>query len=246
MSEGFAVVPNWVVDEDTISGPTMLVYLVLSRHVDKDGVCFPSQATIAKKAGISESTVKRALSELRDLGLVEVSVEITDTGRRNTYLLHSSKRGSGHSDPTHQVPVTQEQDPVEQKDYAPTSSPAQPEQLQSTGTSADSPSARRSSRPLVAQWCEARNHHVKHLTTRDVSRFAGAAVSLCKELRTEYGSLAQVPDSAWQRALDTARHWGFYGRFNLVSAYYGSGDHQPALPPSGNYRIYEDGSISTW
>lgn len=52
-----------------------LVLLVLAEaardHGDGTQQAWPSQATIADRAGYSEQSVRRALSELQDLGLIE-------------------------------------------------------------------------------------------------------------------------------------------------------------------------------
>ncbi|NLE38404.1 MAG: helix-turn-helix domain-containing protein, partial [Pirellulaceae bacterium] len=51
-------------------GRAVSVYLVLARHADIDGQCFPSHATIATAAGISERSVRDHLAILNCAGLV--------------------------------------------------------------------------------------------------------------------------------------------------------------------------------
>lgn len=51
----------------------LLVYLVLCKHANKvDDTCFPAIPTIAKLARCSESSVKRALQTLQEVGLISV------------------------------------------------------------------------------------------------------------------------------------------------------------------------------
>lgn len=71
---GYAAVPNWLVDDEETHAHDKLVYMVLARHVGRKGLAFPSVETIAKKAGISESSVKRASARLIERGLVQVIV----------------------------------------------------------------------------------------------------------------------------------------------------------------------------
>ncbi|MWV50092.1 hypothetical protein GRS96_12515 [Rathayibacter sp. VKM Ac-2803] len=68
---GFAQIPRWLQQDSSIPGYTKLVYLALSSRVDKYGTAFPSHATIAAEASCSIASVKRALVELREIGVVE-------------------------------------------------------------------------------------------------------------------------------------------------------------------------------
>jgi DNA-binding MarR family transcriptional regulator len=85
--QGWAAVPNWLIRDPSIDVTTKVVYLVLSSRVDRDSVCWPSQVTLAGEAGVSVPTVKRHLARLRGLGLVQVEVKVTATGRHNVYRL---------------------------------------------------------------------------------------------------------------------------------------------------------------
>lgn len=49
------------------------VYVVLVRHLNGDDECWPSTATIAKKLGISQRTVVKAIQTLKDEGLIEIT-----------------------------------------------------------------------------------------------------------------------------------------------------------------------------
>ena len=49
----------------------LAVYLCLVRHADGNGICYPSFGTIAKKCGVSRSTVVRTINKLIELGLIK-------------------------------------------------------------------------------------------------------------------------------------------------------------------------------
>lgn len=87
-SEGFAVVPNWIARDGSISPAAKAVYLNLSSRTGREGTCWPSQSTIGSETGYAVRRVKQAVKELITLGVLEVEVERTRVGRRNRYLLH--------------------------------------------------------------------------------------------------------------------------------------------------------------
>lgn len=87
MPEGFAVVPNWLARDPSISPVAKVVYLVLSSRTNRRGVCWPSQKSIASDSGYSVARVKVAITELRRLGVIQVVVSKGPTGRRNSYRL---------------------------------------------------------------------------------------------------------------------------------------------------------------
>ena len=66
-------VPKVLVDHWAARLPAraVVVYLILCRHADPDGQCYPGQARIAELAGISARNVRRALEALKTAGLVE-------------------------------------------------------------------------------------------------------------------------------------------------------------------------------
>ena len=67
---GFAAVPNWLVRDDTISGHAKLVFMVLSSHAGRAGTWAMTHRQIAAEAGLGVTSVKAALTELRELGVV--------------------------------------------------------------------------------------------------------------------------------------------------------------------------------
>ena len=67
----FSIVPEWVIDAP-ISAQAVRVYAVLCRYADKDdGTCFPSIRTLAERIHLSESTIKRAIKELKTIGAIK-------------------------------------------------------------------------------------------------------------------------------------------------------------------------------
>lgn len=92
---GFAVIPTWLLRSRSVSPQAKVVFLHLSSRVSEEGVCWPSQVGIAEDSGLGERTVQRATAELRRLGLIDVTVERTPTGRRNRYRLMVDRFGQG-------------------------------------------------------------------------------------------------------------------------------------------------------
>ena len=56
------------------------VYIYLSDRANKDGVCWPAIPTIAKDLNLSQSTVRRALNDLRKAGLLETEQRYRKSG----------------------------------------------------------------------------------------------------------------------------------------------------------------------
>jgi len=67
-----------------ITGPKKPVLISLADRVNDAGYCYPSMRDIAFRAGCSERTVIRAISELEKLGFLAI---IRKAGRSNKYIL---------------------------------------------------------------------------------------------------------------------------------------------------------------
>ena len=62
------------------------VYIYLSDRADKQQECFPAIPTIAKELKLSESTVRRALRDLRKAKLIETEQRYREKGGTSTLL----------------------------------------------------------------------------------------------------------------------------------------------------------------
>lgn len=62
------------------------VYRYLADRANKDGICWPSIPTIAKDLKISESTTRRALNDLRKVGLVKTKRRYRENGGNSSLL----------------------------------------------------------------------------------------------------------------------------------------------------------------
>lgn len=69
-AEGFAAVPNWMIRDKSISPRNVIVYASLASRSGLGGI-HPSQQTLVDETGLSERTIRTALSELEALGVIE-------------------------------------------------------------------------------------------------------------------------------------------------------------------------------
>lgn len=120
---GWASIPNWLVRDPEVSSHAKLIYVYLNSRVGRNGSCWPALGTVATETGLSQSTVQRALRELRSLGVVAWWTETTARGRVNRYRMSPYVGGCGHSDytpcgqgdQTHVVRVTNKEEAVEEE-----------------------------------------------------------------------------------------------------------------------------------
>lgn len=68
------------------------VYLYLADRANKDGECWPAIPTIARELKLSESTVRRALRDLRGTGLIETEQRYRTKGGKSSLLYKISGR----------------------------------------------------------------------------------------------------------------------------------------------------------
>ena len=62
------------------------VYVYLDDRANKDGECWPSISTIAKELKLSQSTVRRALHDLRKANLIETEQRYRRKGGKSSLL----------------------------------------------------------------------------------------------------------------------------------------------------------------
>lgn len=82
-------VENVIIDEygPKIGAIGVAVYAVLDRYADRcTGECWPKIKTICAKLRLGESTVKRCLRTLKDLGLIRIDPRWSEEGDRTSNL----------------------------------------------------------------------------------------------------------------------------------------------------------------
>lgn len=80
---------NWALNVETGSPTAKLVLIKLADNADDDGVCFPSQTTIARHCELSTDSVSRHVKKLETLGLISVRRErVNGVKQRNIYTLN--------------------------------------------------------------------------------------------------------------------------------------------------------------
>lgn len=120
---GFGIVPRYL--RGTLTAYEIALYVALSWRADETGVSWAGQATLATDAGMSRSTVQRALNGLEKKGLVKSQPWANAKGRTsNVYALRvwadpvlsegTIKRQDGHPMKASTVP-----DQVERLDDVP-------------------------------------------------------------------------------------------------------------------------------
>lgn len=62
------------------------VYIYLSDRAGKKNTCWPSIPTIAKDLKLSESTIHRALNDLRKVGLIQTELRQRENGGNSSLL----------------------------------------------------------------------------------------------------------------------------------------------------------------
>ena len=62
------------------------VYIYLADRANKDGECWPAVPTIAAELKLSESTVRRAIRDLRKEGLLETEQRYRTKGGKSSLL----------------------------------------------------------------------------------------------------------------------------------------------------------------
>ena len=63
------------------------VYIYLADRANKNGECWPAIPTIAKELKLSQTTVRRALDDLRKEGLLETEQRYRRNGGNSSLLL---------------------------------------------------------------------------------------------------------------------------------------------------------------
>jgi len=106
MPPKFSWVPDAAFSDWSISTPALRVLGVLCRYTNKNGYCFPSQSTIAKKLGLARSTVNYHIKKLRQLGYLEVERRTTGSGGETSclYRITAPPEADSPEDPQIDIP----------------------------------------------------------------------------------------------------------------------------------------------
>lgn len=94
LHEAFAVIPQWIVRDQTISCHAKVVYISLTSRTSRNNSAWPSHALLAKEAGVGVTTIKTALNELKALGLVRWEKRTRDDGgaTSNMYFIETTQQ----------------------------------------------------------------------------------------------------------------------------------------------------------
>ena len=68
-------------------------YIYLAGRANKDNTCWPAIPTIARDLKYSESTVRRAMKDLRKAGLLETEQRYRDNGGKSSLLFTLKRTG---------------------------------------------------------------------------------------------------------------------------------------------------------
>lgn len=74
-----------------LSHRAVSVYIYLADRANKNNECFPAIPTIARELKLSESTVRRAIRDLRRAKLVETEQRYREKGGTSTLLFKLKK-----------------------------------------------------------------------------------------------------------------------------------------------------------
>ena len=89
-SNGYTLVPNFVLQTKLISGKAKLVYAMLLKYAwGNSNSVFPGQERLAEECGTSARTVWAAIKELEKNGFVTIIRR--GLGKTNLYVLHLKK-----------------------------------------------------------------------------------------------------------------------------------------------------------
>jgi len=87
LKHGYTLVPNIVLDDESISNNAQLVYAHILKYGWGKGHCYPGHETLAKKLKLSVRSIIRALNELKVKGLI--SWKQRGLNKTNIYIIES-------------------------------------------------------------------------------------------------------------------------------------------------------------
>jgi hypothetical protein len=78
---------SWVLDHSPYTGKQRLVHLVLADHANDEGLCWPSQATIARRAGCSVEYVRTTVTQMVAEGFLFIEKQSAGRGHPTHYRI---------------------------------------------------------------------------------------------------------------------------------------------------------------
>jgi hypothetical protein len=78
---------SWVLDYSPYEGKARLIHVVLADHANDEGLCWPSQKTIAHRAGCSVEHVRVTIKQMVADGFVSIIRASTREGQTHQYRL---------------------------------------------------------------------------------------------------------------------------------------------------------------
>ena len=82
----FTIVDNDILQDESMTIYEKMAYVILCCYADRDGICYPSYKTIAKKAGCSPRKAFDAVQSLEKSGLLIKQSQQNDNGRNGNNL----------------------------------------------------------------------------------------------------------------------------------------------------------------
>jgi GntR family transcriptional regulator len=80
----FVQIPNSIVLDTNVPHGALRVFLLLVKHADPSGSCWPSVRSLARLGGMSHRTVQTHLATLEDLGYIERKPRYRPDGSRTS------------------------------------------------------------------------------------------------------------------------------------------------------------------
>jgi uncharacterized phage protein (TIGR02220 family) len=81
---------NWAWGH-TLPPTEKLVLLAIADRANDDGICWPGQASLAKKVGVTDRTIRTACLSLQERGLLSIAHRHGEGRQTNIYTLHMSQ-----------------------------------------------------------------------------------------------------------------------------------------------------------
>ncbi len=69
----FSIIPEWILDHSDLSHGAVRLYGILARYADKQGVCWPSRATLALRLRCTPITVDRWATQLVEVEALTIT-----------------------------------------------------------------------------------------------------------------------------------------------------------------------------